>query len=153
VRTWTVAREPRMRRSSELDRREAEERDAARRARVALLEAGVRQDILRRDAASVARRIESLVVVDHPTERPAWRPEFQTQYDTYYEDGETKGVNLSLSVAIELARRMLTTAQDSDERGVAASLLGTALKALGERESGMGWLEEAVVAHRAALEE
>jgi hypothetical protein len=62
---------------AELDRREAEQREAARRSRVALLEEGVNADTLRRDAVSVARRIEILVAIDHPTERPAWLPEFR----------------------------------------------------------------------------
>src|SRR5205823_968635 len=83
--------------------------------------------------------------------RAAWLPEFRKHYNTYYEDGETKGINFSLSVAIELARVMLATAHDSAERGTAALLLGNALRALGERESGTARLEEAVAAYRAAL--
>jgi tetratricopeptide (TPR) repeat protein len=136
----------------ELDRREAEQRDATRRARVTLLEAGVRQDILRRDAVGAAGRIETLVAVDHPTDRPAWLPEFSERYEAFREDGETNGVNFSLSVAIELARRMLATAQDADERGIAANCAGRALSKLGERNSGTERLEEAVAAYRAALE-
>ncbi len=138
---------------AELDRREAEERDAARRARVALLEAGVRQDTLRRDAVAVAGRIAALVAVPQPTDRPAWLPEFRKHCDAYYEDGDAKGINFSLSVAIELARLMLATAGDDAERGIAANLLGNALSTLGERESGTARLEEAVDAYRAALEE
>ena len=133
---------------AQLDRQEAEQR----RARVALLEAGVGQDTLRRDAVSVARRIEALADLDHPTERSTWH-EFRNRYDVFYEDGEANGVNFSLSVAIELARRMLVTAHDSTERGTAANLLGNALARLGERESGTARLEEAVAAYRAALEE
>jgi hypothetical protein len=83
----------------ELDKQEAEQRDATRRSKVVLLEAGVRQDILRRDAVSVARRIEAVVAVDRPTERPTWLPEYRNRYDALYEDGEEKGTNLSLSVA------------------------------------------------------
>jgi hypothetical protein len=72
---------------AEVERLDAEQREVTRRRKVALLEAGVRQDILRRDAGSVARRIETLVAIDHPTERPAWLPEFENQYDTFYKDG------------------------------------------------------------------
>ena len=68
-------------------------------------------------------------------------------------DGETRGINFSLSVAIELARRMVATARDDDERWTAAVLLGIALWSLGERESGTARLEEAVAAFRAALKE
>jgi tetratricopeptide (TPR) repeat protein len=91
--------------------------------------------------------------VDHSTKRPAWLPEFRKRCDTYYEDGEAKGINFSLSVAVELARRMLATARDSRERGTVLNLLGSALWTLGERESGTARLEEAVATYRAALEE
>ena len=130
------------------------ELDAAhRRSRVVLLEAGVNMDILRRDAPGAARRIEMLVAMDHPTERPAWLPAFRERYQALREDGAAKGVNFSLSIAIELARRMLATAHDGTERGNAAHLLGNALRALGEREAGTVRLGEAVAAYRLALEE
>ena len=138
---------------AELDRREAEQRDLARRSRIALLEEGVKVDILRHDAIAVVRRIEKLVATDHPTERPAWQSGFRQRYDAFYEESEAKGINFSLSIAIELARRMVATAHDSTERGTAANLLGIALQNLGERESGTERLEQAVAAYRAALEE
>ena len=138
---------------AEIDRREAEQRDAARRSRVALLEEGVKVDTLRRDAVAVARRIEALAAIDAPTERSPWLARFRERYDIFYEEGKTKGINSSLSVAIELARRMAVTACDGTERGTAANLLGLALWRLGERESGTARLEEAVAAYRAALEE
>ena len=77
-----------------------------RRSQTTLLEEGLKVDTLRRDAAAVARRIEMLVAVDHPTDRPAWLPEFRARWDAFTADGETRGINFSLSVAIELARRM-----------------------------------------------
>src|SRR4029077_9987495 len=80
-----------------------------RRAQVALLEEGIRVDILRRDAVAVAGRIELLVAVNQPPDRPARLPEFRERYDTFQIDGETKGINFSLSVAIELGRRMAAT--------------------------------------------
>ena len=134
--------------ASTIDEGLAELDAAHRRSRVALLEEGVKVDTLRRDAVAVARRIEMLVATDHPTDRPAWLPEFRQRYDAFYEDGEAKGINFSLSVAIELARRMVATAQDSTERGTAANLLGNALQSLGERESGTERLEQAVAAYR-----
>jgi len=137
----------------ELDRREAEQRDVFRRSRVAFLEAGVDQDILRRDAPAVARRIVGIVAVENPGGRPASSPAFRERYNRFYEEGGTKGVNFSLSVAIELARRMVASARSADERGMAGNLLGNALWRLGERESGIARLEEAVVACRAALAE
>jgi hypothetical protein len=137
----------------DLDRREAEQRDTFRRSRVALLEAGADQDILRRDGSAVARRIEGIVAVENPDSRPASSPAFRERYDRFYEEGGTKGVNFSLSVAIELAQRMTASAHDSHERGVAGNLLGAALATLGARENGTARLEEAVAVYRAALAE
>ena len=124
-----------------------------RRSQVVLLEEGVKVDTLRRDAVAVARRIEMIVAADHPTDRPAWLPEFQARYDEFEADGDAKGINFSLAVAIELARRKHATARDTNERGDALDLLGNALWRLGERESGTAQLEEAVAAFRAALTE
>jgi tetratricopeptide (TPR) repeat protein len=137
----------------DLARREAEQRDAMRRSRTALLEAGIEQDTLRRDAAAVARRIEALVAAEHPGERAAWTPAFRQRWDALDEEGRDKGINFSLEIAAALARHMLDTARDSDERGAAGNLLGNALWTLGARESGTARLEQAVAAYRAALEE
>ena len=54
-----------------------------RRSQTTLLEEGIKVDTLRRDAAAVARRIEMLVAVDHPTDRPAWRSEFRERLDAF----------------------------------------------------------------------
>ena len=137
----------------ELDRRDAEQRDAAWRSRVALLEDGIEQDSLRRDAPAVARRIEALVALDHPADRPAWTPAFRQRWDAYYEEGRDKGIAFPLEVAAALARIMLSNAADSDERGMAGNLLGNVLWQRGERESGTARLGQAVAAYRAALEE
>ena len=120
---------------------------------VALLEEGVKVNSLRRDAASVARRIETIVAVGQSTDRPAWLTEFRSRISELQTDGEVKGVNFSLSVAVELACRMVATAREADERGCALNLLGKALSTLGTRESGLVRLEHAVSAYRAALEE
>ena len=124
-----------------------------RRSRVTLLEEAVQVEILRRDAAAVVRRVEALIAVDQPTERIPWSPLFRQRYNDFFKEGEERGLNFSLAVAIEFARRMVATAHNSDERGDARNLLGIALRTLGERESGTARLAEAVVAYRAALEE
>ncbi|MGB8843698.1 MAG: hypothetical protein WCC64_21820, partial [Aliidongia sp.] len=138
---------------AELDRRADEQRDLERRSRIALLTAAVQQETLRRDAASVARRIEAIVTAEHPGDRPTWLPAFREHYDEYEREGRDKGINFSLSVAIELARRIVTTARDTDERGIALDLLGTALGMLGEREVSTGRLKAAIAAFYAALQE
>jgi tetratricopeptide (TPR) repeat protein len=124
-----------------------------RQSKVVLLEEGVKVDTLRRDSVGVARRIEMIVAVDHPTDRPAGLPDFRARYDAYLVDGKDKGINFSLSVAIELARRMHAAARDAEERGIALNLLGVALSILGERESDPARLEQAVAVYRDALKE
>jgi len=119
---------------------------------VVLLEEGIKVDTLRRDAVAVTRRIELIVVTEHPTDRPAWLPEFRARYDEFKAEGSEKGINFSLSVAIELARRMVATASDDEERGFALHLLGNVLTRLGEREGSRVRLKEAVAAYHAALE-
>jgi hypothetical protein len=107
----------------------------------------------KRDPAAVARRIESIAGLDATDGNPVWSQKYRERFDAFYAEGGEKGINLSLEVAIELARRMLASARNSDEHGTAFILLGNALCALGERESGTARLEEAVAAYRAALEE
>jgi tetratricopeptide (TPR) repeat protein len=137
----------------DLDQREAEHQAAMRRSRVALLEAGIEQDTLRRDAAGVAQRIEALVAMKHPGERPAGKPAFLQRWNALHEEGRDKGINFLLEVAAELARRQVYKARNRYERGTARNRLGMALRTLGERESGTARLEQAVTAYRAALQE
>jgi tetratricopeptide (TPR) repeat protein len=58
-----------------------------------------------------------------------------------------------LIALIILRRKLLDAASSDDERGLAQDNLGTALWTLGDRESGMARLEEAVAAYRDALKE
>ena len=138
---------------AELDRRDEEHRAASRRSRETLLEAGAEQDLLRRDPASVARRIVAIAGLDAADGNPAWSQKFRERFDAFYAEGRDKGINLSLEVAIEMARRMAASARNSDQRGDALNSLGNALSELGERESGTARLEEAVTAFREALKE
>jgi len=138
---------------AEVNREEAEQREATRRKKVLFLQAAVQQHTLRRDALAVVNRIELLVAIDETSDRPAWLPGFREQYDNYLADGETKGVNFSLLIAVECARRAVATVRDKGEHGTAAILLGNALSRLGERESGTERLLEAVEAYRDALKE
>ena len=137
----------------DLDRREAEQRVATRRSRVALLEAGIEQDTLRRDAASVARRIEMLVAAEGAGGRAVWSPMFRQRWDALFEEGRDKGLNFSLEVAAAMGAQMLWTADNSDERGASGVLLGNALQMLGKLENDTARLERAVAAYRDALKE
>jgi len=139
--------------SEAVDEALAELDQSHRRSRETLLEAGVEQDLLRRDPAAVAGRIESLAALDTTEGSPVWSPKFSERQDAFYEEGDAKGINLSLEVAIEMARRMVASAGSADQRGTALNLLGNALQKLGARESGTARLEEAVTAYREALKE
>ena len=68
-------------------------------------------------------------------------------------EGRNDGLNFSLAVAIAIARREVALAHGPDQQGMALNDLGVALEELGERESGVEKLKEAVAAYRAALEE
>ena len=112
---------------AELDRREEEQRQALKRQRASLLEAGVEQDILRRDPVAVARRIETIASLDCADGNPAWSPQYRKKWDAFHQEGKQKGINLSLAIAIELARRMMNSAVSMDQRGEALNLYGIAI--------------------------
>lgn len=129
---------------------EAERQQAALQSGLKLLDAGIAQDLLRRDAASAARRIamKSDLEVPEPSARFAalWRVQ-----DEWHKRGRDKGVNLDLEVSIEIGRLGLARAEDGRERGACWIQLGNTLSRLGERERGVARLEEAVSLYRAAL--
>ncbi len=138
---------------AELERRELEQREGLRRSRATLLEAGLQQDILRRDAFAAAQRIEAIVALDAREGVAAWWEAYRQRLLDFYQEGRNKGVNLSLEIAAEMARRMSVAAQDADQQGAALNWLGIVLATLGERDGGTARLEEAVEAYRAALQE
>jgi hypothetical protein len=147
------AEEARLQRA-EAERRlaEAERQRAAKQQGIVILRAGLNQDLLRRNAASAARRIADIIDLETPD--PAARfGALRAAQDEWYVRGYDKGLNLDLEVAIEVARIAFSRANDRDERGQAQDDLGHALQRLGERERGRARLEQAVAAFRAALEE
>ena len=138
---------------ADVERRDTDERAARQRERETLHQEGIQVAILSNDIDAAAERMEALAGAREPGDRPAWTQAFRAEWDRYYEEGRDKGVNISLELAIALARRMLASARNADERGNAGNLLGNALFTLGERESGTSLLEDAVAAYRAALQE
>jgi tetratricopeptide (TPR) repeat protein len=119
---------------------------------VALLEAGLRADILRRDAVSAARRIARKVEIETQDSKSGFSI-LRQEYDAWYVRGRDQGLNFDLEISIEIARVRTCRARDGDQRGAALNDLGNALATLGGREAGTARLEEAVAAYRAALEE
>ena len=132
---------------AETDRQEAEQQAVAHRNQVIFLEAAIEQHTLRRDVVGVVSRIERLAALDHSLDRLA---SLRAQYDKYLAEGEAKGVNFSLLVAAECARRLVAVA-GQEELGAALVLLGNALRTLGQRENGVRRPLEAIKVYRNAL--
>ena len=138
----------------ELDTREAEQREIPKRSRLTLLEAGIAQDILRRNASSAAHVVSrQTVAIEHPDDAYARFEALRKRQDEFYVEGRDKGVNFSLEIAIEIARLSVAAAHDADQRGSTLNDFGLALQSLGERESGTARLDEAIGAYREALKE
>jgi tetratricopeptide (TPR) repeat protein len=137
---------------AEWEQTEKERRQRSTLSGIALLEAGLEQDILRRDASSAGRRVEHIVGLQHSEHIDRFAA-LRAHQDEWYVRGRDRGVNFDLEVAIEIARLTRPLSANPGERGTALNELGIALATLGERESGTARLEEAVEAFRAALQE
>ncbi|MCA3517385.1 MAG: tetratricopeptide repeat protein [Rhodobacter sp.] len=119
--------------------------------RIRLLDAGIAQDILRRDPDSAARRL--LLKADLEAGGVANVAACRSLQHEWYERGRDKGLNFDLAIAIELSTNTLPRANGSDDRGAILNDLGNALQTLGQREAGTARLEQAVAAYGAALTE
>lgn len=121
--------------------------------RVILLERAIEVDIVRRNPQSAAKRILHLTTLKHPYDRVAKLEAMSGQWNQYRDEGVQRGINLSLDIAIGIARLALSICATSDELGDWHSAHAVALSQRGERDSGPNRLTEAVAANRAALEE
>ncbi|MCA3515141.1 MAG: tetratricopeptide repeat protein [Rhodobacter sp.] len=130
---------------------EQEQAESAAR-RIRLLDAGIAQDILRRDAGAVARRLVEKARLELAADQTVYA-NVRLIFIEWFQRGKDKGLNFDLAVATELCRQMESGASTQDQRGAALTNLGTALTTLGQREAGTARLEEAVAAYRAALTE
>ncbi len=135
---------------AELDRDEDERRRALQQSRRTLIEAGVQQELLRRDAHAAARRLEALAALTAPA-APAASAEYAERARGFFCEGRDKGVNLPLQVALEMALRMRDAATDDAARRAAIALQADALDQLGEREVDPARLEQAVALRREVL--
>jgi tetratricopeptide (TPR) repeat protein len=138
---------------AEWEQAEGERRAVSFRSGVVLLEAGLKQDILRRDASAAAARVARISALEHPDDVAARFKMMRERQDTFFARGRDKGVNFDLLIAIEIARLSIEAAQDRQQRGTALNDLGTALETLGDRESVTTRLKEAVNVYREALTE
>ena len=131
-----------------------QEEDARRNAaRSRLFDKGISQAILTRSVELACRYTVEKFNLDAPADPKQRDDAFFDIFTEWYHRGRHKGLNFDLEVAIALARERVTQAQTNDQRGRAQMNLGTALRSLGERESGTERLEEAVTAYREALKE
>ena len=135
------------------EKQEAERRASATDTGVALLEAALKTDLLRFDAAAAAGRVEKIASLEHERDPKALFEAVRARQGQFDAEGRDKGVNFLLVVAIAIARRELALARGPDQHGAALSDLGLALEELGGRESGTARLEEALALEGAALEE
>jgi hypothetical protein len=120
------------------EKEETERRASALTKGVALLEAALKTDLLRFDAASAAGRVEKIASLQHEADPNAFFEALRARQDQFYVEGSDNGVNFSLDVAIAIARLEVARAHGPDEHGGALNDLGLALWRLGERESGRG---------------
>jgi hypothetical protein len=118
------------------EKEEDERRGKATAAGLALLEAAMNTDLLRFDAAAMAGRVEKIASLQHPDDPQAVFIAVRTRQNQFLEEGDDKGVNFSLAVAVAIARRAIVLARNPDQRGEALNDLGVALASLGGRESG-----------------
>jgi tetratricopeptide (TPR) repeat protein len=137
--------------AQEIDAALAQEQADSTARRIRLLDAGLAQDILRRDPESAARRL--IQKADLEAGGVATVATLWTLWIEWNERGRDKGLNFDLAVAIELSTNTLPRANGPDDRGAVLNNLGIALGLLGGREPGTTRLEQAVDAFRTAATE
>jgi tetratricopeptide (TPR) repeat protein len=125
------------------------ERIEAERAR--LIEVGLEQAVLSRNAPDAAKW--ALHKVKLTAQVPDLFDALRDEQDRWYVSGRDKGLAFDLQVAIAIAQSSRDMATSPDQRGVALNDLGTALQILGERETGIARLMETVAAYHEALQE
>jgi pimeloyl-ACP methyl ester carboxylesterase len=77
---------------AEWKRAETERRETSLRSGIALLEAGLEQDILRRDAPAAARRVEDIIALEHPNDPAARFAALCERMEMFYVRGRDQGV-------------------------------------------------------------
>jgi len=134
------------------EKAEQERQESAKQQGIAFLDAGINQDILRRDAKSTADRMLRKIQLSVAIQSEHFL-KLDAVFTEYWERGRDKGINFDLEIAIEIANAQFTMAIDANQKGRAKNNLGNALQTLGGRESGTVRLEAAVDAYNAALQE
>lgn len=147
----TAAIDAALAREAEEARLLEERRQESRARTLRLLDAGIEQDLLRRDADSAAARLVRKAEIELP-EGASLFGRLVSLHNEWFEHGRDRGLNLDLRVAIALSTRALSLANDINQRGKSLTILGNTLQQLGEREAGIELLERAATFHRLVME-
>lgn len=131
---------------------EAARQDEATEQGVALLRAGLNQDLLRRDAKSAAQRISMMIALEHPDPEEAFVAMRQSWHD-WLVGGADLGLVLHYEVAIELGRLNLERATTVYDRANAHGDLAVALGGFGIKSDRVAHLNEAAEHYLAILAE
>ena len=138
------------------ERSERERQEGRRRTRLRLLQEAVLFDKLALNGPAAAQKLRRMAAIAHPEDRDAQTNYLSDQAAAYYQQGDTRGDNSALLVAIAAYREALkerTRERVPLDWAMTQNNLGSALQILGARESGTARLEEAVGAYREALKE
>ncbi|MDN6873705.1 tetratricopeptide repeat protein [Pseudomonas citronellolis] len=135
---------------AELDRREECEREIAKRQRKQLLNLSIQHGTVALAPHRVADAEEKLLGLEHP-ECPVMSEAYRDRFVYYFQEGEARGVNFLLDVAVVLARKRVEHACSNYESSEALSWLGKSLARLGERASSPELLLQAEQVFREAV--
>jgi len=137
---------------AELDRREASEHETAKRQRKQLLNLSITHGTATHDPQRVADAEEKLLGIEHP-DCPIMSEAFQNRLAKYFHEGEERGLNFPLDVAVALAHKRVKHASGGRERSDALLWLGKSLALLGERASSKDSLLQAEQVFRKASDD
>lgn len=136
---------------AELDQRVARERETERLQRIQLLNLSIQHGTAALDPHRVADAEVKLIDIEHPDCSVMSEP-YKARFEYYFQEGETRGVNLLLDVAVEIARNRLEYSDNNYERNEALGWLGKSLARLGERSPSPKLLQQAEHVFREAAE-
>lgn len=136
---------------AELDQRVARERETERLQRKQLLNLSIQHGTAALDPHRVADAEAKLIGIQHP-DCSVMSEEYKARFEYYFQEGEARGVNFLLDVAVEIARNRLEYSSNNYERNEALGWLGKSLARLGERSPSLKLLQQAEQVFREAAE-
>lgn len=116
---------------------EAERAETAKQQGLKLLDAGLQQDLLRRDPDAAAQKILKRLKLEHPSDPSALIDALRSIFKNHLISGRDFGGLLSLEVSVALAELTAKHAPNEQARGIALNDLGASLLTLGPRQVGL----------------